>query len=213
MTEDYKIILADDHPLFRSGVKNLILQDSKIKIIGEASDGKELLDLLHRHTVDLVILDLSMPEMHGMQALEIIKKRHPKVRILVLTMHKEREFIKSALAKGVHGYILKSDEPDRILSAIQEIRRNQKAISQELISLVMNEFSLIKESQLAVDILTRREKEILTLVVNGQTSKSIALGLGISKKTVDNHRANIMEKLQFKNMAELIKFCIAHGIE
>ncbi len=209
---EYRIILADDHPLFRSGLKNLINAVENFKVICEVSNGLQLLEKLEEIACDMVILDLSMPEMDGLEALTIIKEKYPNIKILVVSMHKEREHFKYAIAKDVDGYVLKDDVIEKIIYAIKQIKSGGKSFSLELLSLVVEDYSVILDSPISLKLLTNREKEVLRFICSGYTSKEIAEKLNISKRTVDVHRTHIMNKLQIDNLVDLIKFSISSGL-
>ncbi len=208
----YRIIIADDHDILRFGLKNLIIKDPSLEVVAEAQDGQTLLDLLEKKKCDLVILDLSMPGLDGLKALDRIRARHGDLQILILTMHKEREFFRHALARGVQGYMLKDDSFDRILFAIHEIRAGRKSYSAEIASFIVEDYNLIRDSQMSQEILTRREKEILKMIAGGMTNREIGKSLEISPRTIQTHRTNIMQKLDLKNTAEMVKFAIERGL-
>lgn len=210
--EKLNIIVADDHPTFRTGMRQIIETLPELCVIGEANNGRELLEKLDEKKCDLVVLDLSMPEMNGLEVLAEIKEHFPEIKILIVTMHKEREFFKYALSKGVDGYILKSEVPEKMLASILEIKSGSKSYSQEILSFIVDNYSVLLESPVTMELLSKREKEVLKLIVGGKTSKAIAEFLGISKRTVDVHRSRIMEKLQIDNIADLIKFSISQGL-
>ncbi len=210
--EKYRIILADDHPVFRAGLKNLIEQVEDLIVVDEANNGKILIEKVGKKPCDMVILDLSMPEMDGLEALDRIRIDFPDIKVLIVSMHKEREHFKSAIAKDVDGYVLKDDVIDKIIFAIKQIRSGGKSFSLELLSLVVKDYSVLLEAPISIKLLTRREREVLKLIVKGMTSKEVAEKLSISKRTVDVHRTNIMQKLQVDNLAELIKFSISTGL-
>ena len=208
----YKIIIADDHPILRAGLISLIDNAPDIEVVGEAQNGIELIELMKVVECDLIILDLSMPEMNGIKALDEIKELYPEVKILVLTMHKDRDYFREAISRGVEGYILKEDVYEKLINGIRDVRKGQKTYSSEIKALIIEDYSTIHESQRTVDLLTKREKEILTHIANGAMNKDIAQKLEISVRTVEFHRANIMEKLDIKNVAGLVKFAIYHGL-
>ena len=210
--EKLSIIVADDHPTFRTGIRQIIESVPELCVIGEANNGKELLEKLETQKCDLIVLDLSMPEMNGLEVLSEIKELFPDIKILIVTMHKEREFFKYALSKGVDGYILKSEVPEKMLASILDIKSGVKSYSSEILSFIVDNYSVILESPVTMELLSKREKEVLKLIVAGKTSKAIAIHLGISKRTVDVHRSKIMEKLQIDNIADLIKFSISQGL-
>ncbi len=210
--KEYRIILADDHPILRSGVKVLIESKSGYKVVGEVSNGQDLLDLVAKTPCDMVILDLNMPLMNGIEALEYLQIHYTAISTLVLTTHKEKPFLKRSLSKGAKGYLLKEETHDKLLSAIQDIRQGKKVISSEMTSLIVEDFSTDLSSPLTADLLTQREKEILNLTANGLTSKEIGERLDISSRTVEAHRANIREKLGVTTQSELIKYAMDHNL-
>lgn len=211
-TKEYRIILADDHPILRAGVKVLIEGKPGYKVVGEVSNGQELLDLVAKTPCDMVILDLNMPLMNGIEALEYLQMHYAAVSTLVLTTHKEKPFLKRSLSKGAKGYLLKEETHDKLLSAIQDIRQGKKVISGEMTNLIVEDFSTDLTSPLTADLLTQREKEILNLTANGLTSKEIGERLDISARTVEAHRANIREKLGVTTQSELIKYAMDHNL-
>lgn len=208
----YRVMLADDHPILRAGVKVLIESKPGLKVTGEASNGQELLDLLAKSPCDMVILDLNMPIMNGIEVLEYMQIHFPRVAVLVQTTHKEKPFLKRALSKGARGYLLKEETHDKLLSGINDIRQGKRVISAEMTSLIVEDYSTDLSSPLTADLLTQREKEILNLTANGLTSKEIAERLEISARTVEAHRANIREKLGISTASELIKYAIDHNL-
>lgn len=208
----FRIILADDHAVLRAGLKLLIEGKSEHKVVGEAANGVELMELLAAEPTDMVILDLGMPQMNGLEALDEIRVKHPGVKTIVLTTHKDRSFLKKALSKGAGGYILKEDAHDKLLAAISDCRKGKKAISEELLSFMIDEYTHDLTSPVTTELLTHREKEILHLTANGLTSREIGERLEISPRTVEAHRANIKEKLSLANNSELIKYAIDHGL-
>lgn len=212
----YKVILADDHMVLRLGLRNLLGRDESILVVGEAANGEELLQLLKTCPADLVVLDLSMPGMNGIQVLEKLRAGYPELRVLIFTMHKEQEFFRHAVKKGVHGYVLKDDNLDLILQAIREIRAGRKYYSSEVTAYALNNeedaTETLPEERLSLEVLTRREREILQMIAAGATSKEIADDLAISHRTVQTHRYHLMEKLGLKNTAALVKFAVSMGL-
>lgn len=210
--KEYRIILADDHAILRAGVKMVIENKPDLKVVGEVANGRELLDMVAKEPCDMIVLDLNMPLMNGIEALEYLQIHFPKIAVLVLTTHKEKAFLKRALAKGAKGYLLKEETHDKLLSAISDIRQGKKAISSDMTTLIVEDFSSDLSSALTVDLLSVREKEILHYSANGLTSKEIGERLDISARTVEAHRANIREKLGIETQSELIKFAIDHNL-
>jgi len=203
----HAIILADDHAMFREGIRRIIERIEDLAIICEVNDGLELLDVLKGSRPDLVILDISMPNLRGLEAIREIKKTYPKVKVLVLTMHKKREFILQALRDGADGFLLKEDAGGELIRAVQTIRNGGKYLS-PLLSSVLASLALEKDEP---EILTRREKEILKLVAEGKKTREIAEVLYISPNTVRRHRSNVMEKLKIKRLADLVKYAISQN--
>jgi DNA-binding NarL/FixJ family response regulator len=208
----YRIILADDHALFRSGVRRILEEVPGVEVVGEAADGMELLALLKEMTPDLVILDISMPRLRGLEAIQEIKTSHPQVQVLILTMHKDEEYLSYALGAGAAGFILKQDADPELLEALTTIRRGKTYLSPAISEVVPD---LLRRRQkpdgTPKEVLTHREREILTLLADGKSSKEIGELLFISLRTVQNHRANIMRKLKVKRTTDLIKYAVQKG--
>ena len=206
----YKVILADDHLMFRQGIKKILEEIGDIEVIGEARDGLELLSLVKKSLPDIVILDISMPKIRGIEATREIKKIDAKIKVLILTMHKSREYLFHAISAGAEGYLLKEDADSELFSAIENIRRGKAYISPILNAELADNFIRMcrGDHKGPSEKLTSREREVLKLIAEGQTNKKIADLLFISIRTVENHRANIMRKLQFKNTSDLVKYAI-----
>jgi len=210
-----RIILADDHALMRQGLKRILSDIAGIEVVGEARDGLELLQMVNAVSCDLVILDISMPNLRGMEAIHEIKARCPDVKILVLTMHKESEYLRQAVSAGADGYLLKEDADTELFSAIEKIRKGKIFITQSLSEELTDDWARIKRGDAKPlanqEKLTLREKEVLKMIAEGKSSKEIASALFISTRTVDHHRANIMAKLNSKKTADLVKYAIEKG--
>jgi DNA-binding NarL/FixJ family response regulator len=209
----YTIVLADDHALLREGVKNIVNEINEFEVIGEASDGLMLLKMLKRLTPDLVILDVAMPKLRGIEAAHSIREQFPEIAVLFLSMHKSREYLHKALASGARGYVVKEDSGRELIHAIRTIRQGGSYIS----PVMMKEFA---DDPLAIfhdrdgwtkGPLTPRERQILQLIADGKTSKEIAELLFISIHTVHNHRKNIKHKLSIRKNTDLVKYALMHG--
>ena len=209
----YQIVLADDHLMFRNGLKRIIEESKELLVIGEASDGIELLNLLKKSAPDMVILDLSMPRIRGLEAAHEIKTLYPEVKILILTMHKSKEYLMQALSTKADGYLLKEDTDGELIAAIDTIRREKIYISPLLAEeLTINLVEYVNRSGKPLDeTLSTREKEVLTLIADGKSNKEIADLLFISPRTVEHHRASINKKLKIQNIVDLVKYAIREG--
>jgi DNA-binding NarL/FixJ family response regulator len=204
------IVLADDHVMFRKGVKRIIEETPDLEVVGEANDGLELLRLLKAQEPKLVLLDISMPHLRGLEATREIKKLYPRVKIILLTMHRSKEFLQQALEAGAEGFLLKEDADFELLRAIQTVRGGKKFIS-TLLSTEMADL-VLREQPADPDPLSPREKTIVKLLVEGKTPKEIADLLYISVFTVRRHRDNILRKLNLKKLADLIRYALSRGI-
>jgi len=209
----YQIILADDHLMFRNGIKRIIEDSQNLLVIGEAGDGLQLLELLKKTKPDMVILDISMPKLRGFETTREIKTRYPDIKILILTMHRNKEYLLQALSAKADGYLLKEDTGRQLIAAIETIRAGKIFLS-PLISddLSQNLLGFIENAgQSFDDALSTREREVLTLLAEGKSSKEIADFLFISTRTVEHHRASINKKLKINNIADLVKYAIRKG--
>ena len=210
---DYQIVLADDHAMLREGIKKIINGSKGMKVVGEVSDGVMLLKMMKRSIPDMVILDVSMPKLRGIEAAQEIHKQFPEVAILILSMHKSREYLQKALAAGARGYVVKEDSGNELIHAIQTIRSGGSYLSPMMMKELADDPVGIfrNQTRLAEDPLTTREREILQLIADGKTSKEIAQLLFISIHTVNNHRKNIRHKLAIRKNADLVKYALQHG--
>jgi len=210
----YRIVLADDHVIFRQGIKNILEKNNGLDVIGEAGDGLKLLELLNEVIPDMIILDISMPKLRGIEATQEIKMILPDVKVLILSMHKDKAFVYSAISAGAEGYLLKEDADTELFAAIEKIFQGGRYISPLLVGELTDElFQTRQKGKLTPqhEPLTTREREVLKLIGEGISNKEIADLLFISIRTVENHRANIMRKLNIKNTAHLIKYAIRKG--
>ena len=212
---NYRVMLADDHALFREGLKLVLGHRPDITVVGEASDGFELLKMLkHGPYPDLVVLDLSMPRLRGIEAIREIKDIDQKIKIMVLTMHRDENLLSEAFIAGADGYLLKENVTKELFGALDAVLRGDGHISslmdQELKGAWINLFRQQKVVS-SEDKLSVREREVLKLVAEGFSNKQIADNLHISVRTVDHHRARIMEKLNLKSAAELIRYAVTKG--
>lgn len=206
-----RVVLADDHFVVRNGIKTLI-DGSEIEIIGEASNGVEAVETVKRLSPDVILMDISMPQMNGLDATEIISKQYKNSKSLILSMYDNEEYILSAVEVGAQGYLLKDAPREEILNAIRTVAKGEKYFNSSISNIIINGYIKVKksgvpESELNVK-LSKKEMVILKKIVEGLNSRQIAEKLELSIRTVDNHRANMMKKLSVKNAAELVKLAI-----
>ena len=207
-----RILLADDHALVRRGLRLILDAEPDLTVVAEASDGAEALRECAATEIDLAILDIAMPRMTGIQAAREISKRHPSVRILVLSMYDNEQYFFEALKAGACGYVLKSVADRDLLDACRGAMRGEPYLYPGAVTALIREYLGRDWDSLPDSILTPREEEIIKLVAEGYSSKQIAETLGISVKTVDRHRANILGKLGMRDRLELTKYAIRVGL-
>ena len=210
-----RIILADDHEIFLESLSAMLTSEENLEILKKVSNGKELVNAVKESPPDLCIVDMDMPEMNGMQASELLLKLYADLKILILTMHKEKSLIKKMMSLGIRGYLLKTCDKEEFIFAINHILKGKNHFSEEVIEMIVNEDRV--ETKQSPDLtklaaLSDRENEIIGLLCNGLSNKQIAEKISISPKTVDNHRTNIMRKLEVNNIVGLIRFAIKHGL-
>ncbi len=209
-----KVLVADDHTILRQGIKALLDNQEGIEVIGEAKDGREALAIIEETLPDVVLMDIAMPGLNGLEATRRIKKKFPRMKVLVLTMYTNEEYIFQILNAGANGYLVKETAFQDLISAIKAVYKNEAFMSPSISKKVIN--SYIKKAQdeeeQTCEILTTREREILQLIAEGNSSKKIAELLFISPKTVETHRTHIMDKLNIHNRTGLIKYAIRKGM-
>ena len=212
--KQYRILLADDHVLIRHGIKNIIKKNDQLEVVGEVSNGKQLMSFLEDSEVDLIILDISMPDIGGMEAIGLVKNKYPWIKILMLTMHKNKQYFYSAMAAGADGYLMKDDSDEELLVAITKVLNGKSYISpymtDDFADDVINMYR--NERRTPFQELTKREKEILQLVVQGFTSKQMAGQLNLSQRTIDHHRSNLLRKFNRKNSVDLVNYAVRNGL-
>jgi len=206
MTRTISIVLADDHKMVREGLKTIIEKQPDMKIVAEADSGESVIEQAKKHHSSLLIVDVSMPGMNGIEATKKIIKESPQAKVLVLSMHADKRFVMEALNAGALGYVLKDSAVDELIFAIRKIYDGEVFISSKIGEVV------IKDNPSIRSFLSLREKEVLRHLADGMTTKEIASKLGISIKTVEAHRHQIMEKLQLHSIAELTKYAVREGI-
>jgi DNA-binding NarL/FixJ family response regulator len=205
---DVTVVLADDHDLVRSGLKALLATIPGIHVVGEARDGNELLAYLASHPhPDVVITDLAMPGLDGLAAIGEIRARYPDLRVLVVSMYDSVDFVKRAVASGANGYVVKDAPPEELERALQGVMANGAYFSNSVTQRLLQ-----RQDPTAAELLTERQLEILTLLAAGRTSKQIGWDLGLSPKTVDVHRARLMQRLGISDLASLTRYAVRQGL-
>ena len=215
MMNNLKIVLAEDHTILREGLRALLSTDPNFKIVGEARDGRDAVRCVEKLVPDLLLMDLSMPRMSGMEAIREIKKRYPEIKIIALTVHKTEEYLLTTLKAGADGYVLKDATHDELVMAIKNVMRGKSYLSPGVSEKVIEGYLEGKESSRSVsswESLSQREREVLKLIAEGYKNKDIAGDLCISLKTVEKHRANLMKKLDLHNAAALTVYAVARGL-
>lgn len=207
---EIKILLVDDHQLLRDGLRNIIEQKAHMHIIGEASDGREAIKLASKLLPNIIIMDVAMPGLNGIEAAKQIHKIHSDIKIIGLSMHSGKQFIQGMFKAGAFGYLLKDGDADELIIAITTVTENKKYLSKDI---NQEYLTLLKKGEdLEKGVLSSREKEVLQLIAEGKSSKEIGEILFLSPKTVDVHRNNIMKKIELHTIPELTKYAIQKGL-
>ena len=211
--EPIKIVIADDHRMVREGLKQLLELDGDIVVIGEAGDGVSCLEIIKNLNPDILLLDINMPQLNGLQVLQKLKENKCKSKILILTIHNEIEYLMKAVDIGVDGYILKDSECDVLRKAIFSVYSGESYIQSELVSLMKEKLENSDQDELTEDnLLTKREMEVLKLLTEGLFNKEIAYQLSISEKTVKNHVSNIFKKISVSDRTQAAVYAIRNNI-
>lgn len=213
MTNSIKILLVDDHLIFLEGLKILLSTDSRFEIIGELSNGEEMLDFIQHTLPDIVIMDINMPVMNGIEASEKALKQFPSLNILILSSNDEEEFINRALSNGVKGFVEKNYSHEDLIQAITTIMKGQVYFSQKMLQYMIETLKVKEHPEKKEEILfTKRELEIINRICKGESNKEIASDLKINVRTVETHKANIIEKAGVKNTLNLVIYAVKHKI-
>jgi DNA-binding NarL/FixJ family response regulator len=207
-----RILIVDDYEVVRRGIRTLLESEPGWEVCGEACTGPGALEAADRLKPDLVILDLGLPELHGLEVSRRILQRRPETEILVLTMHASEELIRQVLRAGAHGYVLKSDAGEQLVAAVRSLQRHKPFLTTHVTEVVLDGFLKGAADDAVGEALTPREREVLQLVAEGRSSKSIAARLGITVKTVESHRAGLMRKLHLRTVADLVRYAVRNGL-
>ena len=215
MEKKFSIVIAEDHAILREGLKSLLSSYPDLKVVGEAGDGLEAIRSVQKYSPDLVLIDLSMPRMSGLDAIKEIKRMTPQTKIIVLTIHSTEEYIVAALRAGADGYVLKEGDSEELLTAIRRVLEGKRYLTPSISTALIDWLLQRKEGsgiRSAWDTLTQREKEVLKLIAEGHSNKESADLLCISVKTVEKHRSNLMAKLGVHNAAALTAWAAEKGL-
>jgi two-component system response regulator NreC len=210
-----KLLVADDHKIFRQGIKKLLEEESDLQVVGEASDGRDAVKKATELKPDVILMDIAMANLNGLEATRHIKKQLPSAKVIMVTMHKNEEYVLQSFQAGASGFILKEGAVEELVSAIRSINSDKSflspSISKTLIDAYMRKMETGK-TETPFDLLTDREREVLQLIAEGYTNREVAKSLFISVKTVEAHRAHIMQKLNIHDIAKLVKYAIQKGL-
>jgi DNA-binding NarL/FixJ family response regulator len=208
-----RVVLADDHTLVRAGLKSLIDIMTGVEVVAEASNGREAMDLAAQFRPEIVLMDIAMSELNGLEAAERIIKLHPECKIIVLSMHSTAEYVKRALQIGVMGYVIKDAAASELEVALRAVARGEKYLSPPVSTRLIDQYeALLPERRDDANALTLREREILQLIAEGHTTKDISSILRVSVKTIDTHRTHLMNRLDIHDVAGLVRYAIRTGL-
>jgi DNA-binding NarL/FixJ family response regulator len=207
-----RILLADDHNLVRSGLKSLLQGMTGVEVVAEAKNGREAVDLVGTTNPDVVLMDIGMKGLNGIEAAAIIARERPSVRIIILSMHDTQDFVSQALKAGAAGYVLKDAAPLELEFALQAVTRGETYLSPKVSHQVVQSYVRPADAEPGLEVLSPRQREILKAIVSGRTTKQIAYDLGLSIKTIETHRAQIMDRLDIHDVVGLVRFSIRIGL-
>jgi two-component system nitrate/nitrite response regulator NarL len=207
-----RILLVDDHPVVRKGLVSCLASKENLKVVGEASNGAEALKLVQELQPDIVLMDVSMPGMDGLEVTEALRKDAPQTRVLVLSMQSNRDPVLRLIKAGARGYVLKDAPTEELVNAIETVHAGEAYFSKPVAQIALNQYISDADESKPVAKLSEREREVLALIAEGKSNKEIAMQLGIGVRTTETHRERIMRKLDIHSVAGLTKFAIANGI-
>lgn len=210
-----RVLIADDHAIIREGLRIMLDNQADVQVVAVAADGRETIQLVEKHDPDIVVIDISMPELNGIEAIQQLLPLHPHMQVVVLSIHETKPYVYRALKAGAKGYLVKETAGLEVVDAVRAVHRGERYLSQRIMDLLTTE-SFQKNESLSdmgpLEMLSPRERQILQLVAEGKTSQEIAERLWISSKTVDTYRSRLMHKIRVEDMAGLVKFAIQHGV-
>jgi DNA-binding NarL/FixJ family response regulator len=207
-----KVLLADDHAIFRAGLRRLVEEAGDMLVVAEAADGREAIEKIHEVMPDVAVIDISMPGLDGLEVISKLSSSHPKLPILVLTMHEEEQYVVRTISAGAMGYITKRSVPEQLVQAIRKVYAGGRYLTDEAAELLALRMASGARSSSPLDTLSKREIQVLRCLALGQTTREIAEVYHISVKTVDTYRSRLLQKLNLRNNAELTRFAIQNGL-
>jgi two-component system nitrate/nitrite response regulator NarL len=210
--EKIKVLIVDDHPVVRKGLQSCLSSKDNLKIVGEASDGNDAVRKVKELQPDIVLMDISMPNMDGLAVTETLRKQSPGVKVLVLSMEGKRDAVLRIIKAGARGYVLKDAPPEELVRAIETVQGGEAFFSGPVAQIALNQYVSESDDDQPLAKLSEREREVLALIAEGKSNKEIAMHLGIGVRTIETHRERIMRKLDIHSVAGLTKFAIAHGM-
>lgn len=209
-TKKIRVLLADDHTVVRRGFGLILSRQSDLEVVGEASNGREAVELAENLQPDVVVIDVSMPELNGIEGTRRITELCPRTRVLALSMHRDAVYVREILRAGARGYVVKDADDDALLVAVRAVSRGEAYLSPSIADAVLTDYR--RHVTDPVDLLTSREREVLQMIAEGRTNKEIANTLKLSVYTVEAHRGKIMEKLNLHNTGDIVRFAIRNGL-
>lgn len=209
-----KVLIAEDHGVVRQGLRALIEDKPDIEVVGEAEDGLKVVELAKQLSPDVILMDITMPNLNGVEATRFIREENPNIRIIALSVHFDKHFVLEMLRAGASGYVLKSYLFDEVLRALRAVNADQHYLSPKITDIVLDDYIpfISKANESKGEHLTARERQVIQLLAEGKTTKQIALHLHVSPKTVDSNRRQVMNKLGISSVAELTKYAIREGL-
>lgn len=205
-----RVLLADDHALVRRGLALILATDLRMQLVGEARDGNEAVQLATTLRPDVIVMDISMTGMNGIECTRVLTERAPNTKVIILSMYRDPVYVREALRVGAKGYLIKEDTDENLLSAIRNVAKGNAFLSPAVAGVVVSDFR--KHISNPLDLLSTREREVLYLIAEGLTNKEVASRLGLSVYTIEAHRSRVMEKLNLQSSVDLVRFAIRHGL-
>jgi len=210
-----RLLLVDDHPVVRKGIRSCLTGHAHLNVLDEALDGQEAVSKVRELSPDLVLMDIDMPKMSGLEATQAIRKEFPNTKVLILSVHTKKDFVLQIIRSGAHGYVLKDASPADLVRAIESVHGGEAFFSPDISQIVLNQYMAETgggEEASASNQLTRREREVLAMIAEGQSNKEMANRLGVGVRTVETHRERVMNKLDIHSVAGLTRYAISNGI-